>query len=130
MPTRLFIAILAAVSTTCCPFDCLRHQAESVAYFVAWTTADAAPDGGIAPHSPPREQNESGCICRGAFFVEAPTVVPLDLAKWCPLVQNRESLSQTAELDSPGEFLDPLDLLWSPPLSGRKLRALHSSFLF
>ena len=128
MPTRLLIAIIAALGTTCCPFDCLRHQASSVAYFAAWTSA-VETNGGIAPHAPAREQNESGCVCRGAFFIDAPTIVPVDMAKWCPLVQDTASLPLTAELDSPGEFLDRRDFLWSPPISGRTLRALHSSFL-
>ena len=89
MPARLLIAIFAALGTTCCPFDCLSHQADSAAFFVAWSNPNHGSAGGIAPLSPPREHDESGCICRGAYFVDAPAVVPLELTKWCPLMQAR-----------------------------------------
>jgi hypothetical protein len=127
---RLFIVTLVAAGALCCPFHCLHHQADAVAFFVNRMAGHGDPADAVAPPSPVGEQNESGCICRGAFFVDAPTVVPIDLAKWCPLLQDSTPLLLTAQLDAPGEFLTPADLLWRPPQSGKTLRALHSSFLF
>lgn len=78
--------------------------------------------GDRSAFAPPRIERVGLHLPR-RVFVEAPTVVPLDLAKWCPLLQDSLPLLQTAQLDQPGEFLNAGDFLWSPPISGRALCA-------
>lgn len=97
-----------------------------MAFFVNSATADEH----VVPPSPAAEQNESGCICRGAFFIEAPTLTPVDQLHWCPLVQDCIQVADGFEQDAPGAFVSPADHTWRVPLSGRALRAWHASFLF
>jgi hypothetical protein len=126
MPIRILTVILLAMGAFCCPFHCLHHQADSVAFFARTTTADQS----AVPPSPPAEQNESGCICRGAFFVEAPTLTPIDQLHWCPLVQDCTQVADTFMHELPGVFVSPDDHSWHVPLSGKALRTWHTSFLF
>jgi hypothetical protein len=140
MPARFPIVMLIALGVLCCPFNCLYHQALSANYFLGESASVSAEgslvaseveqDGLLQPIAPPRQEDESGCICRGAIFVEPPSVVPLDLALWFPLLENCIALSPVVELDAPGDFLAAGRLCWRPPISGRALRALHSTFLF
>jgi hypothetical protein len=140
MPSRLPIVMLVALGVLCCPFNCLYHQAVSAEYFLSESTSELGentlaashgePNGAVQPIAPPRQEDESGCICRGAIFVEPPSVVPLDLALWYPLLENNIALPPMGELDAPGDFLATGGLCWRPPISGRALRALHSTFLF
>jgi hypothetical protein len=126
MPGRILTTVLLAMGAFCCPFHCLHHQADSVAFFVDAT----APSRHVLPPSPPAEQNESGCICRGAFFIEAPTLTPIEQLHWCPLVQDCIQVADAFELEVPGAFISPADHQWRVPLSGKALRAWHASFLF
>lgn len=126
MPGRILTVILLAMGAFCCPFRCLHHQADSVAFFAG----SAAADQQVVPPSPPAEQNESGCICRGAFFIEAPAATPVDQLHWCPLVQDHVLLAGALEREVPGAFVSPADHGWRVPLSGKALRAWHGSFLF
>ena len=123
---RILITVLLAMGALCCPFHCLHHQADSVAFFANSATADQH----IVPPSPPAEQNESGCICRGAFFIEAPTLTPIDQLHWCPLVQDCVQAGCNFEHELPGAFISPDDHSWRLPLSGKALRTWHASFLF
>jgi hypothetical protein len=113
----------------------LYEQASAAEYFLGDSQASSegdariARDGAVKPIAPPREEDESGCICRGAIFVEAPAVVPLDLAKWCPLLLSSIELPSLGELDAPGDLLAEGGFCWRLPISGRALRALHSTFL-
>lgn len=126
MPGRILTKLMLAMGALCCPFHCLHHQADSVAYFVGSESADQQ----VVPPSPPAEQNESGCICRGAFFLEVPTLTPVDQLHWCPLVQDRIELADTFECVLPGAFISADDHEWHVPVSGKALRAWHASFLF
>jgi hypothetical protein len=134
MLPRFLIVLPVALGALCCPFRCLHEQALSAEYFLAnHESSDSdylnADQGDVKPISPPREEDESGCICRGAFFIDAPAIVPLDLAKWCPLLESRIELPSLGALDAPGDFLAEGGICWRPPITGRALRALHSTFL-
>jgi hypothetical protein len=126
MPGRILILMSLAMGALCCPFHCLHHQADSVAFF----TGSAPGDQTVLPPSPPAEQNESGCICRGAFFIEAPTLTPIDQLHWCPLMQDCVAVANDYQCELPGAFISPADHVWRVPLAGRVLRARHASFLF
>ncbi|HEX5103333.1 MAG TPA: hypothetical protein VFV87_05960 [Pirellulaceae bacterium] len=90
----------------------------------AWS----ASNGETAPHR--GCENESGCICRGATLAHG-----VDLAALQPvqmnlmLVESYTAQAGLVEADSAaakGIFDDPCRL---PPLSGRILRARHSSLV-
>jgi hypothetical protein len=125
MPGRFLIVTLIAAGALCCPFRCLSHSADSVAFF----SKGAQQAEQVTPLSPPAAQNESGCICRGAINIDAsPT---LDDQAEQPLFAFDVAVVSTVDmplvcLRSMAE--DPLR--GSPPLSGRALRTQHSSFLF
>lgn len=125
MPGRIFIVMLVALGALCCPFRCLRHSADSVAFFA--NTGQHSEQ--LTPLSPPAQQNESGCICRGAILTDSGN-----------LVVDQQADSQSFAIDFTVASLSeaPLlqiglpsadDLQGSPPLSGRALRAQLSSFL-
>ncbi len=126
MPGRILTITLLAMGAFCCPFHCLHHQADSVAFFASSTTAHER----LVPPSPPAEQNESGCICRGAYFIEAPTLIPIDQLHWCPLMQDCVQVADAFQREVPGAFISPTDHVWHVPLSGKALRAWHASFQF
>ena len=134
MLSRFLIVMPVALGALCCPFRCLHEQAVSAEYFLADHESSArdariASKGNVKPIAPPREEDESGCICRGAVFIDAPAIVPLDLARWCPLLESQIELPSLGELDAPGDFLAEGGICWRPPITGRALRALHSTFL-
>ncbi len=84
----------------------------------------------VVPPSPPAEQNESGCICRGAVFVEGPALTPIDQMHWCPLLQDVLQVADTLQRETPGAFASPADRTCCVPLAGRALRTWQASFLF
>lgn len=129
MPFRPFILLLIGLSVTACTFHCLQHQALAAAHFARFEGAQREADC-WAPFSPVATEDESGCVCRGAFFVEAPQVVSVELARWCPLFEQSTPLAATVALEAPGEYLETDEFLMRPPLAGRTLRALVGSFLF
>ncbi len=128
MLARPLILFLIGLSVTCCTFNCLYHEATAAAYFARYSGPQSANDA-LAPVSPVDDEDESGCICRGAFFVEAPAVVPIDLARWCPLFEQSTPLEATFALEEPGEYLDTDNFLLRPPLAGRALRACRLIFV-
>ncbi len=125
MPGRILTVLLLAMGALCCPFRCLHHQADSVAFLAENVTNDQH----VSRPSPPAEQNESGCICRGACFVEAPTLTPIDQLPWSPLAQVCVPLLEISEQALLGAFNAPADHQ-GLPLAGKTLCTWHASFLF
>jgi len=140
MPSRPAILLLMGLSVLSCTFHCLDHQARAAAHCARYSGENRGSENGnraesqgiddVAPVSPADSEDESGCICRGAFFVEAPQIVPLEALGWLPLMEASTPLEQTFALEAWGEYLESDEFLLRPPLAGRTLRALVGSFLF
>ena len=74
---------------------------------------------------------ESGCICRGATQVIAVTAPqgPTELAKLLPPPVSEYLGSWLADLAADGNSAAAANSAFTPPISGRQLRALYASLV-
>jgi hypothetical protein len=131
MRFRSAVPAVIAVAVLVCHFNCLRETAHGAG--VATDSAREAASGGDLPmesESSPRQQNESGCICRGAVLYAPVNIAPLDLSTWFAAIASPEPTAGSLLAFEP----EPVGAITSAqimakPFSARKLRALLASFL-
>jgi hypothetical protein len=125
---RVSISILTLAAVTACPFECLQTKATRVAYLAELRAQMMAGANLVLPPTPPRCQNETGCVCQGAVLIAVPYVDTVDLDRWDQWCLHE--LAVGAQTLDAGERLPVGDEEnWCRPISGRMLRALLGSFL-